>query len=349
MSAAERLLGIYLNNGWKVIEKLDRSDKSTGGCFSCGYKVEREGKIGFLKAFDFSDAFQQGADTFSELTRLTNMYTNERDLHLECSEKRLSNVVVAIDHGEVQIEGMGQQEGRAFYLILEMADGDIRVVMDLSKARNVVWKVNIIQSVVLGLWQIHRLMIAHQDIKPSNVLIYENNLSKIADFGRASRKGKLGPVDSCTIAGDKTYAPPELLYGFTAENFNVRRFGCDLYMLGNMIAFMFTGTNMTVSLIEQLSHQHRPDAWAGTYEEVLPYLVHAFTAVIFNIQDQFDEIIRDRMIQLVKELCSPNIQHRGSPKQIGRIEQYSLERYVSRLDVIVTEINIRLRSGRLAA
>lgn len=52
---------------------------------------------------------------------------------------------------------------------------------------------------------LHGLDIAHQDLKPSNVL---------------------------PIAGDPTYAPPELLYNYVPADWNVRRYACDVYLLG---------------------------------------------------------------------------------------------------------------------
>ena len=49
-------------------------------------------------------------------------------------------------------------------------------------------------------------------------------------------------------------------------------FGCDLYMLGNFAAFLFTGINVTTALFDRLDPPFRPDQWNDTYEQVLPYL-----------------------------------------------------------------------------
>jgi hypothetical protein len=56
-SAAAKLLGVPLQNGWKVVAAINLSPNQTGGNFSHGYQVENEGRSGFLKAFDFSSAF----------------------------------------------------------------------------------------------------------------------------------------------------------------------------------------------------------------------------------------------------------------------------------------------------
>ncbi len=60
-------------------------------------------------------------------------------------------------------------EGRVYYLIFEMADGDVRVQMDLNTACDGIWCMQVLKEVTLALWQIHREMIAHQDPKPSSM------------------------------------------------------------------------------------------------------------------------------------------------------------------------------------
>jgi len=55
---AEELCGLVLEGGWKVISKVERPLKATGGCFSCGYIVESENNRGYLKALDYSSALE---------------------------------------------------------------------------------------------------------------------------------------------------------------------------------------------------------------------------------------------------------------------------------------------------
>lgn len=349
VNAAEQLLGLDLDGGWRVTEKLKKSKNGSGGKFSFSYKVEREGKVAFLKAFDFSEAFIPPLDPIEELPKLISTYTHEKDLLQECGNKKLSNVVVAIDSGRISIPGMSDMEGTAYYLIFEIADGDVRIQMDVARAKDIVWTTRVIQGVALGLFQVHRQMIAHQDVKPSNVLLYNDKLSKIADLGRASKKGRAALHDLLDIPGDRTYAPPELLFSFIAPDFNVRRFGCDLYMLGNLICFMNTGTNITSLLFDRLHPQHHWNNWGGTYKEVLPFLQKAFAQVIAELRSQIDERVRDKVIPILQELCTPDIARRGVPSRVGMPDQYSLERYISRLDVLAKEIQIRMRIAAAAA
>src|SRR5665213_204205 len=99
MSAAEQLVGLQLDGGWQVVKRLQLQG-SSGGHFSVPYLVrDAEGKDHFLKAFDFSSAFDPGVDVISALQRLTNGFEHERDILEHCKARRLSAVVVAISHG----------------------------------------------------------------------------------------------------------------------------------------------------------------------------------------------------------------------------------------------------------
>jgi serine/threonine protein kinase len=348
MSAAERLQGLALQKGWQVTRHLTRNPNGTGGTFSQSYEVRKDGKVGFLKAFDFARAFEAD-DPATALQVLTAAYNHERDVLKHCGDRRLSKVVLAIEHGHVQVPGMGPMEGRVFYLIFEMAEGDVRGQMDTETSCDALWCMRALRDVSLGLWQVHREMIAHQDTKPSNFLSYRGEGFRIADFGRASLRGHPAQHDDFAIAGDRNYAPPELLYGFTHADFVPRRMGCDLYMLGNLAAFLFSGVNITALLLSRLDEQHHPSLWTGTYNEVLPYLQNAFTRVLESLEPLVDERVRSDVLALIGELCNPDLRRRGHPRGIGRHDQYSLERYVSRLDLVAKFLEIRLRVERRSA
>jgi serine/threonine protein kinase len=192
-------------------------------------------------------------------------------------------------------------------------------------------------------------MIAHQDTKPSNVLSYRTDGFKIADFGRSSVRGRPAHHDDFKIAGDRSYAPPELLYGFTHADFVPRRIGCDLYMMGNLAAFLYSGVNVTAHLLSHLDKQHHPTVWTGTYSDVLPYLQNAFTRVLEDLKPKIDERVRPGVTALIEELCNPDISRRGHPKGIGRHDQYSLERYVSLLNLAAKRLELRIRIDRQLA
>jgi hypothetical protein len=99
MSAAEMLVGLTLEGNYRVVERLTNMP-SSGGMFSVPYLVEDgNGKKHFLKAFDFSDAFQPGRDVIKILQQLTSAYEHERDILEHCKSRRLSRVVTAITHG----------------------------------------------------------------------------------------------------------------------------------------------------------------------------------------------------------------------------------------------------------
>src|SRR5262249_5432378 len=126
MSSAEQLVGIPLDDGWTVGERLNRAS-TTGGTFSVPYLVyDKNGKPHFLKAFDFSQAFEPGRDPIRELQFMTALYEHERSILDYFKTRRLSHVVTAVRHGYVRVPGLSAPEGTVYYLIFELADRDVR-------------------------------------------------------------------------------------------------------------------------------------------------------------------------------------------------------------------------------
>ena len=342
---AQMLTGAVLDGGWHVVSPITRTTDDTGGYFSCGYWVEApDGRKGFLKALDYSKAFET-SDPARALQSLTAAYNFERTMLGRCQVSRLDRVVTAISDGTHEVPGAGQLS-RVQYIIFERADGNVRAHADTTRQFDLAWSLRSLHHVATGLLQLHGQGIAHQDLKPSNVLVFGDGGSKIADLGRASTREIVAPHEELIVAGDMSYAPPELLYRHIDPDWSRRRLGCDAYLLGSMIAFFFTGTGMTANLIGKLDDSHHHTRWGGNYADVLPYLRYAFSSVLAEIRSRMPNEFRDDLSAMLAQLCDPDPSLRGHPKNRGHSDiQFSLERYVSSLDLLAQKAEINLRSA----
>jgi hypothetical protein len=171
------------------------------------------------------------------------------------------------------------------------------------------------------------------------VLVFSDKGSKVGDLGRAWAKGMPAPHDNARpCAGDLTYAPPELLFGQISMDERVRRFGCDMYHLGNPAVFIFTRAHMNALLFNYLAPGHNPNKWGGSYADALPYVQDAFFQAITEFRSRLPNQMQtrglnDEVATAVTQLCEPDPAQRGHPaSRSGLGNQYSLERYISIFD-----------------
>jgi len=339
---AKLLEGMVLEGGWTVGPLLPKNPQSTGGTFCQCYRVVTEtGHQGFLKALDFEAAFERGTDFIQKITVLFNF---ERDLLAECGKKRMDRVVRAIGSGSVYPDPTNRFD-LVPYLIFEVADTDIRLHLDKNgDSQSLPWKLRALHHVATGLKQLHSADIAHQDLKPSNVLVfYVQNIllvSKIADLGRASKSGVASPYDEDRWAGDRSYAPPEILYSYLDPDWSRRRIAADLYMLGGLMSFIFLQTTSIATLLQALPIHFWPGNWGQSYEDVKPYLINAFSLNAASFEAQLPPKLRVDLVPVYEMLCNPDPLKRipsGVP-----INKNSLERILSKLDLIAS----RAEAGR---
>lgn len=341
---AEMLDGVDLGNGWSVVGRQEMADDATGSTFSVGYIVEHEdGRQGFLKAMDYVSRLQHAADPAEELQAMTAAYLFERDILRKCRD--LSRVITALEEGEYQVPNHAL--GRVQYLIFERADGDVRRYLDTARQFDLSWVLRTLHHVAVGLFQMHREGMVHQDVKPSNVLTFDaGESSKVGDLGRSSRQGYEGPFDGNRIAGDPQYAPPELLYGSVPKEWGARRIGCDVYHLGSMAVFMFARMAMTPMLMEKLAPDLRWNAWGGApYEEVLPHLRAALEDCMEDLRETMTNPYCDDIVEIVRRLCDPDPQLRGHPKYRAKDGVLALERYVARFDLLARRAEYALKKS----
>lgn len=344
----ELLEGLSLNNGWKAVKKLRKSEGGSGGTFSCGYLAENSnGQRGYLKALDFFSRLPDDRDPARALAPLLDAFNFERDLLHKCRNSRFSRVVVALEDGAVTVPNL-PPPSTVQYIIFELAEGDIRNQMAKTDKLDNAWILRTLHHLALGLQQLHSINVAHQDLKPSNALLFEDfGISKLADLGRAAAKGIEPPHYDLDVAGDWSYAPPELLYGSVPPSWDGKRVGCDLYLLGSMIASFFTGVAMTPLILMGMDPRFHWSKWGGTYEEVLPYVRAASQEAIEYVSDEVPVAFKSELREVLSQLCDPDPLLRGHPrdKSMSSGNPYSVRRYVNHFDYLASKAEIHFRSS----
>jgi serine/threonine protein kinase len=337
-NAAESLLGLTLERDWQVVEQLPMRPGATGGHFSVGYRVEHpDGRMGFCKALDYAKALRQ-PDVPEALRRATEEYIFERDLHRKCEGFRLSRIVNVLDDGNIRVPGCPIEQ--VDYIIFELADFDVRRQLDEEIDLASALRLRVLHHMAVALSQLHKHDIAHQDVKPSNVLVFPKqaaeSVNKLADLGRATDAKCPVWHDALAIAGDRNYAPLEQLYRVTSVEFGARRLACDLYQLGSLAVFLFTGLSMNSIISDELHPTHQWRHWMGAYGEVLPYVEDAFGAAIDRIHDNLPKEFADDLVFMIQCLCDPDPIRRGHPaNKRGAQRPYSLERMITQFDRLV--------------
>jgi eukaryotic-like serine/threonine-protein kinase len=340
-SPAAQLLGRKLEGGWQVESRVDRPTGTTGGAFSQSYLLRNDdGRDAFLKALDYSAAL--GApDPAAAINELTTGFLHERDLLQRCAGDRLSHIVLSIGSGVIEIPGHGPLS-RVQYLILERALHDVRTHLLLEQF-DVAWVLRSLHHVAVGLRQLHSHDIFHQDTKPSNVLVFADGMRKIGDLGRATLRGRSAKHDSLEVAGDELYAPPELLYRYLLPDDVHRRMACDMYHVGSMLHFFFTGVGTTAALHTKLDRSHYPAYWHGRYTEILPYVRDAYDRVCEEFAGSVPTDLAPRLLTLLRELSDPDPALRGDNLRRSRRQNpFELERYVSRMNLLAREAELGL-------
>lgn len=339
---ADQLEGEELPGEWTVGKKIapKAAAGESGGHFSIGYEVSHpEQGQAFLKALDLSGVLKM-PNSVVALQQATQEYNYECDVLDKCKGKKMSRVVVALARGEHRRDG---DLVPIPYLIFEPATCDVRKQLDALEEFDAAWALGVLHHIAIGMGQLHGQRIAHQDVKPSNVLMFGEESSKLGDLGRAEDQTAMSPVAHLQVAGDPKYAAPELLYGELSSDWSVRRLAPDLYLLGSLVLFFFAGSSTTHALIHKLPDLQRMNFGREPYSQALPFLRDAFDAVVLELEASLEGNRRDRLVAIFRELCDPDPAVRGH--YAGRFgNRYSMQRYISKFDVLSREAEAGLIS-----
>ncbi len=134
----------------------------------------------------------------------------------------------------VTIHDVGESEDVA-YIAMEFLGGrSLREILDSGTVLPIATIIDIAAQVAEGLAFAHRVAIVHRDIKPANIMVLENGVVKITDFGIASLPSGTRTIAG-TVFGSPWYISPERLRGERADGRS------DIFSLGAVLHEMLTG------------------------------------------------------------------------------------------------------------
>lgn len=148
------------------------------------------------------------------------------------------NIVNIYDSGEEVVTLDNGQTEHLPYLIMEYVQGQtLRDIIKANGALSVSDTEHVMIGVLNALEYSHRMGIIHRDIKPGNIMISEQGIVKVMDFGiaRALDDSATTMTKSQGVVGTAQYLSPEQARG---ENVDMRS---DLYSAGCVLYEMLTG------------------------------------------------------------------------------------------------------------
>ena len=127
-------------------------------------------------------------------------------------------------------------EGNLYYIVMELVKGKtLKEIIVEDGALGWKWSVKIAMQIASALETAHRNNIIHRDIKPHNIIITEDGVAKVTDFGIAKAVSNSTITAFGTTIGSVHYFSPEHARGgFTDAR-------SDLYSLGVVMYEMVTG------------------------------------------------------------------------------------------------------------
>ncbi len=193
---------------------------------------------------------------FNDDKTLLNQFKHEAQ-----SAARLSSPSI------INVFDVCEENGKSF-IVMEYVEGKtLKDLLEKQGRLTPYQAVKIACDIAAGLSHAHKRNIIHCDIKPHNILITENMMPKIADFGIARMISSMTMVYTNSVIGSVHYLSPEQASGktITAQS--------DIYSLGIVLYEMLTGHvpfDGNTAVAVAMMHVEKTPPPLSTYIEGLP-------------------------------------------------------------------------------
>ena len=172
----------------------------------------------------------------------------------------------------VPVVDSGVEHGR-LYLAMRYGGGSLGDRLKAEGALEVAEAIRIVAHAASGLDALHRRGLVHRDVKPSNILIDDDGVAAVGDFGLTKGASYTELTRMGQVIGTIDYLAPELVKGETATP------ASDIYALGCVTYECLTGrtpfANRSVLRVGAAHLEERPTDPRELRPELPPTLTDA--------------------------------------------------------------------------
>ena len=204
--------GIVLGNRYELLEKI--------------------GEGGMSEVFKARD---NKLNRFVAAKILKKEFCNNADI-VEKFMGEATAIATLSDNNIVNVLDVGTQADDINYIVMEYVNGKtLKDVIKQVGKMNYETGISVAIQIAKALDCAHRNKIIHRDVKPQNILVTEDGVMKVTDFGIAKSSTSSTITNTSTIMGSAHYLSPEQAKGSFID--------CrtDLYSLGVVLYEMVTG------------------------------------------------------------------------------------------------------------
>jgi serine/threonine-protein kinase len=147
---------------------------------------------------------------------------------------REPRLLASMSHPNIVTVLTAERQDNVFFIVMEYVPGEtLESIIEREGALDLARALDYTCQICNAIDHAHRAGVIHRDLRPGNVLVTEQGLVKVADFG-TSRFLEIA-AHGTTVIGSPPYMAPEQFQGKAV-------FASDIYSLGVTMYQMLTGT-----------------------------------------------------------------------------------------------------------
>ena len=256
------LVGKTLGNRYEIIEEIGIGGMASVYKARCTllnrYVAIKVLKDEFSKDAEFVKRFRAEAQSAASLTH--------------------PNIVSVYDVGE---------ENGINYIVMELLEGDtLKDYVEKKGRLSNETTLKFASQIASALEAAHKSKIIHRDIKPQNIVLTNNNIAKVTDFGIAKMSSKDTITSNSNTIGSVHYFSPEHAKGcYTDEKSDIYSLGVVMYEMATGVLPFNADTPVSVAL-KQIQENPVPPM------EIVPTITNSLNDIILkamqkNVADRY--------------------------------------------------------------
>ena len=149
---------------------------------------------------------------------------------------REARAIAKLSHPNIVVVYDVDDQPEFSYLVMEYLEGrDLKQTLENERRLDYKRALHIVMQVCDAMDYAHRAGVFHRDVKPSNIMLLENDETKVTDFGIAKISNYLSLTQTGRVLGTPSYMAPEQIEGQTTDG------RADLFSLGVVLYELIAG------------------------------------------------------------------------------------------------------------